>query len=343
MNSIKLSFCIPTYNRATTVYKVVSEILQYENFDIEVVILDNASTDNTLEILKTINDRRLIIYSNAENKGSLYNCVNVINKARGEYVIFSTDKDHTKFNEIAKFKSFINNNNLSGGYCSHNSKSEIDYFVFEKGYDAIKNVAYKGVHPTGYFFHNTLLKSIKHIEKYSDSNMVGEFPFEFILAELCTLGNGAVYNIPMFSLETGDMAAKNKSFNNSGDPKKAFFSPEERLKLAINYTKQINTLNLTPREKYILIIDVFVQQLLAATIIYRSIIKNRNICIHYHLNCQYIDNIEIVKIGLHFYNQYALQTSMIIKSLSSNKLNFNLQVCLLIFRKVINRIWKYLK
>lgn len=344
MNNIELSFCIPTYNRAQIVYELVTEILLCRDSNIEVVVLDNGSTDNTLTILQGIQDKRLVVYSNGENKGGLYNVVHVINKARGKYIVFSTDKDHIHSEEITKFKSFLSQHyELACGYCTFNSTSEIDFELFPKGYQAIKNIGHKGRHPTGFFFNNELLKSIRHVEKFSDYKVVDMFPLDFVLAELCLMGNGAIYHKPICTLETGEMAAKHKSYNASGKSKEAFFSPEARLKLAINYTNHINTLLLVPKERDFLIVDIFIRGLAAATMGYKSILSNKDLCIHYDMDCRDVKTKELLSIGLSFYKNFVDETKPIWGSSFVNRLKFKTYVFLILFQKMIGRIGKMFK
>lgn len=344
MNNIDLSFCIPTYNRAEIVYRLVNDILLCKDQAIEVVVLDNGSTDATLSMLGSIKDERLVVYTNGENKGGLYNVVNVIDKAKGKYLVFSTDKDHTNFNEISKFKSFLmQHSDLASGYCTFNSESKIEYEIFPKGFYSIKNVAYKGRHPTGYFFNNKLLKTIFHVERFSNYKTVDMFPFEFIHAELCLMGNGAIWHMPIFTLEPGHMAAKHKSYNASGMSKDAFFSPESRLKMAINYTRHINGLELTTKEKKVLIIDVFSQQLAAATLGYRSILTNRDICSHYYMECKALKAKELLKIGFTFYKQYRLNTIELWGSRTVSQMSFDIRFFISITLKVLRRPIKLIK
>lgn len=338
MNNIELSFCIPTYNRARIVHALVMEILLCRDPSIEVVVLDNGSTDDTLNILRAIKDERLVIYSNGENKGGLYNVVNVINKAKGEYIVFSTDKDHTKSDEIARFKAFLlRNPGVASGYCMFDSEFEIEYEIFQQGYQSVKNIAYKGRHPTGYFFNNAMLKSIRHVERFSDFDVVGMFPFEFIHAELCLMGRGAIYHVPMFALETESMAAKHKSYNAGGKSKEAFFSPEERLKLAISYTRHINTLQLAPQERKLLTVDVFLQQLVAATLWYRSMLKNNDICSHYYMERRDLKAKELLSIGLNFYKKYRAGTIALWESGFIRQLTFEPYFIIRLFMKMILR------
>jgi glycosyltransferase involved in cell wall biosynthesis len=344
MNNIDLSICIPTYNRAQIVYKLVTDILLCSDPAIEVVVLDNGSTDDTLIILRAIKDERLVICSNGENKGGLYNVVNVINKAKGKYIVFSTDKDHIDFKEITAFKLFLlQHTGLASGYCTFNSTSENEYEIFQQGYQAVNNIAYKGRHPTGYFFNNRLLKSINHTKRFSDYKMVDMFPFEFIHAELCLMGDGAIYNGHIFTLESGEMAAKHKTYNANGKSKEAFFSPEARLKLAINYTNHINTLQLDLRKKKLLMVCVFFHQLVAATIGYKSILINKDICDHYCMECREIKMKELFFITFCFYREYRNSTIALWGSKFVEKINFEFNFSLLILKKMVPRLIKSIK
>ena len=65
-----LSICIPTYNRAEYLAKSLdSLIVQPEFSQIEVVISDNASTDNTEEVCKHYREKypNIVYYRNQEN------------------------------------------------------------------------------------------------------------------------------------------------------------------------------------------------------------------------------------------------------------------------------------
>jgi len=334
MSGMELSFCIPTYNRAQMVRELVVQLLSCSDVKIEVVVLDNGSTDDTLSILKSIKDERLVVYSNGENRGGLYNAVNVINMARGEYLVFS----------IENFKSFLlRNPALACGYCEFNSNSEKEFELFSKGYEAAKNIAYKGRHPTGYFFKNRLLKSIDHVARFSDYKVVDVFPLDFILGELCLMGDGAIYHRPIFTLETGEMAAKHKSYNAPGTSKEAFFSPEGRLKISISYAKHINTLRLNWGEKKSLIVNSFVRELASATRGYQSILRDENLCAHYYMECRDVKTTELIRIGVSFFARYVEGTKCLIGTSLVNNILFRLHLILGISRHVFRRIDKVFK
>ncbi len=338
MNNIQLSFCIPTYNRAQTVHRLVTEILRCEDQDLEVVVLDNGSTDDTLNILQTIKDKRLQVHSNGENKGALFNMVNVLDKGRGNFLVYSTDQDYVDNTKITEFKSFLMQHpDLAGGYCTFNSKPTATYEIFPKGSRAIRKIAYQGRHPTGYFFNNKLLKSIQFIERFSDYNFVDLFPLEFAFAELCLMGNGSIYHRPIFTPETGTMVVKHKSATTNGKSKNAFFSPEARLKLAINYSRHIDILQLAPREKYLLTVDIFFHELVVATIGYRSILGNKDLCIHYGMECKNVTSKEMFLIGLNFYRQFVQAMRGILGGSFLQRARFKAEVIYRLLQKIISR------
>jgi len=94
-----ISFCIPTYNRANRVFACVTHILKYPHDKIEVVVSDNASTDNTKELLSGIKDKRLTAYSNETN---IYgaNWPLAVSRAAGTWAVLMSDEDIVNLDAI---------------------------------------------------------------------------------------------------------------------------------------------------------------------------------------------------------------------------------------------------
>ena len=306
MNSnIELSFCIPTYNNAKSLNRLVLSILEIGDRDIEVVVLDNGSTDETLTLLNTIEDSRLSTYSNEINKGALFNMMNVLDKANGKYMVYCTDHDHIDIKKINRFKNYlINNPNIGFGYCIYNSNTQDKIEVYNSGFDALDNLSYITRHPTGYFFKREFWKSIESVKRFSDYEYVDLFPLEFVFAELSLLGDGVKYHDSVFRPETGERVVKHKSSTTKGNMKTAFFSPECRLKLAINFKDHIQSLNISEKEKNKLIINSFYRELLEATVGYKFVVGNHKLCIHYRMQEKKLSKIELLQIGMFFFNEY---------------------------------------
>jgi glycosyltransferase involved in cell wall biosynthesis len=325
MHSIELSFCIPTFNRCTSAVRLVTDILKYVGSDIEVVVLDNGSMDGTYEFLQSIDDERLSVHTNGENKGALFNMVNVLNLAKGKFLVYTTDQDHIDFQQIGAFKQFfMKNPNLAAGYCLYSSQDSI--YFYPKGFSAIKSIAFQSRHPTGYFFRNEFLQKIDFVRRFSNYEFVDLFPLDFAFADLCLMGAGAVYGRPLFRPENGEAVVKNKSSTTNGKKNTAFFSPSSRLKLAVNYSKHANSLNLTKWEKHLLFVDIFVRGLSAATLGYRKILSNNALCTHYMMESRLIELPELVDIGIDFSVQYVRNFPSLYRLKFLNRIMFSVHV-----------------
>jgi glycosyltransferase involved in cell wall biosynthesis len=300
-----LSFCIPTYNRRVRVTALVESILSLPDDDIEVVVLDNGSTDGTYDSLLKITDPRLKLRSNGENRGALFNMVHVFNDASGEFVVYSTDQDTTHPERVAAFKIFLRTHpRLSCGFCGFDLPDGLAHQYFPSGIDAVTAIAYRGRHPTGYFFRNNVLRQSHISERFVDFDKVHLFPLEFAFAEAALSGDGAIYNAPLFSPNQGDDVVKHKSATTNGASKNAFFAPVARLKLAVSYSEHVETLALSKQEKAKLIANLFIGELRAATVGYRAVMGNEQLCIHYRMSPRRVSNGEMVRIAFTFCCEY---------------------------------------
>ena len=95
---IKLSICIPTYNRANTLEILLESIYKQINShvkEIEICISDNASVDHTREVVEKYKDKLNIIYHRHENVVHGYLNLNyaIDVMPTGEYVLMVGDDD----------------------------------------------------------------------------------------------------------------------------------------------------------------------------------------------------------------------------------------------------------
>ncbi len=88
----KVSVCLASFNGELYIIDQVNSILvQLESSD-ELVISDNGSTDNTLEIISKINDRRIRLV-HCKKKGVCNNFENAITSSTGDVLILSDQDD----------------------------------------------------------------------------------------------------------------------------------------------------------------------------------------------------------------------------------------------------------
>jgi glycosyltransferase involved in cell wall biosynthesis len=68
--------------------------------NIEIIVSDNASSDDTSNVVKEINDPRIRYFSNDINYGAVYNIIKVLEYALGEYVVYLSDEDNLFIDNI---------------------------------------------------------------------------------------------------------------------------------------------------------------------------------------------------------------------------------------------------
>ena len=89
----KVSIIIPAYNTSRYITKAVESALGQTEENIEVIVVDDASTDNTVEVVKSFTDQRLTILVNETNKGPSYSRNRALKEAKGEWIALLDSDD----------------------------------------------------------------------------------------------------------------------------------------------------------------------------------------------------------------------------------------------------------
>lgn len=84
----KVSVCIPTHNCGHFISEAINSVLLQDFKDYELIISDNASTDNTKNIIDSYDDSRIKYFKNKHNIGFVNNLNLCIDLSNGEYIIF---------------------------------------------------------------------------------------------------------------------------------------------------------------------------------------------------------------------------------------------------------------
>ncbi len=96
----RFSVVIPTYNRSVSVLDTLRSCFEQTCADLEVVVVDDGSSDDTLAVLATINDPRLVVV-HQENAGPAAARNHGMRVARGDYIAF-LDSDDSWYPEFLK-------------------------------------------------------------------------------------------------------------------------------------------------------------------------------------------------------------------------------------------------
>ena len=110
----KVSALIPTYNVVTWIEESIHSILNQTYENIEVIIVDDHSTDGTFELLEKLasNDERIRLFRNKENSKIVMTLNYGLTKVTGKYVVRHDGDDIAALDKIEKQIEYLKRNNL---------------------------------------------------------------------------------------------------------------------------------------------------------------------------------------------------------------------------------------
>ncbi len=111
MSSIpKVSVLMPVYNSELYIEDAINSILNQTFRDFEFIIIDDASTDKTLEIIKSFKDSRIQLIIKSENSGYTNSLNYGLNIAKGEYIARMDGDDISLPKRFEKQVAFMDSN-----------------------------------------------------------------------------------------------------------------------------------------------------------------------------------------------------------------------------------------
>ena len=113
----KVSVVITAYNLENYIGKAIESVLNQTYKNLEIIIVNDASTDNTLEVIKKYDDPRIIIINNEINVGSGKSRKSGIEKCTGEFVEIIDGDDWISLDYIEKLvnRQIETNADIVGG------------------------------------------------------------------------------------------------------------------------------------------------------------------------------------------------------------------------------------
>ncbi|MCK4887034.1 MAG: glycosyltransferase family 2 protein [Planctomycetes bacterium] len=109
----KISVIIPTYNLCDMVGETINSVLRQTETDLEIIVVDDGSTDNTRQIVEAIADSR-VHYFYKDNGGTPSSYNYGFSKANGQYVAFLDHDDLWPKNYIQVMLSALEKNSKFG-------------------------------------------------------------------------------------------------------------------------------------------------------------------------------------------------------------------------------------
>jgi glycosyltransferase involved in cell wall biosynthesis len=108
-NKPAVSIIIPTYNRSRLLARAVKSVLNQTYQDFELIIVDDASTDNTGEVVNSFNDQRIKYVRHEKNKGEAAARNTGIKTAGCNYIAYQDSDDEWLPEKLAKQMKLLEN------------------------------------------------------------------------------------------------------------------------------------------------------------------------------------------------------------------------------------------
>ena len=154
-NNVLVTIGIPVYNVALFIEHTLKSVLNQSYTNFELIITDDGSADNTVEVIRSFNDPRITLIVDDENHGISYRLNQQIDLAKGKYFVRMDGDDlmfpdrvekqvryleeHPDVDVVGAGAVIINNENQIIGM-------RINKINCKKPTDAIKTIPF--IHPT---------------------------------------------------------------------------------------------------------------------------------------------------------------------------------------------------
>jgi glycosyltransferase involved in cell wall biosynthesis len=184
-----ISVLITSYNTAEFILPCITTILLQTYQNIEVIIIDDGSTDKTLEILETIKDSRLKVFAFSKNKGRAEALNYGLSLCTGQYLALMDSDDLASPLRIEKLYEHLQKNQLDAVSSQlYEYKNNSDYTIssFRTDEKAIKvtMLFYNAVPHAATLFKLETVKAISYREGFDyaeDYDMLARYSLHYKL------------------------------------------------------------------------------------------------------------------------------------------------------------------
>lgn len=139
----RVSVCMATYNGSLYIVDQLRSILDQIGEDDEIVICDDFSSDNTIEIILSLADPRITVYPNTKTLGYTKAFERSLSLASGEYIFLSDQDDvwlpsklHTCLEHLLKFDLVVTDCSHTDSVLRVKHDSHFQYYRVKKGFIA---------------------------------------------------------------------------------------------------------------------------------------------------------------------------------------------------------------
>ena len=201
----KVSVIIPMHNAEKTIKRALDSLMNQSYANIEVVVVNNNSTDKSINIAKTYLNKLELKLLNEKNSGPSYARNNGIENSSGEYIMFLDADDYFEKDMVYEMVSAVKNNDLvcCNKYKVNNQKKTFEKFQNEsiKSYGYIGLLEYMQKHAVFNTVWNKIYKKsiiIKNKIRFNTSMKVSE-DYNFNIDYYRYVKSAVVINAPLYN------------------------------------------------------------------------------------------------------------------------------------------------
>lgn len=118
MNDL-VTIIMPSYNASKYIQTSINSIQNQTYSNWELIVVDDCSTDNTIEIVKKFNDSRIRLYVNEKNSGAAISRNKALREAKGKWIAFLDSDDVWLPEKLEKQVRFMEENDYSFTYTDY--------------------------------------------------------------------------------------------------------------------------------------------------------------------------------------------------------------------------------
>lgn len=132
-----VTIIIPVYNRENTISRAINSVLGQTYKNIEIIVVDDCSTDTTVDKIKEFKDERIRLICLPFNRGANFARNRGIEQANGEFIAFQDSDDEWMVNKLDRQINYMLTERLDASFSP--------YVLFDEGVSQIIPFNYQNI------------------------------------------------------------------------------------------------------------------------------------------------------------------------------------------------------
>ncbi|MEW4922393.1 glycosyltransferase family 2 protein [Algibacter sp. 2305UL17-15] len=172
INAHKVSIITATYNSGCFIAETIQSVLNQSHTNWELLIIDDASTDNTFQIVNAFSkaNSKIKVFQNTVNEGAAITRNKGVKAAEGDYIAFLDADDLWKPNKLEKQLDFMMKHNCDVSFSSYDLMDE-EGKPLNKTVKALPKLSYRKFLKCNYIGNLTGMYNAKHLGKIYAPNL----------------------------------------------------------------------------------------------------------------------------------------------------------------------------